>query len=132
MFSWLFYSLLLTFSRCCKIHDKCFVSLMYTKCYFPFHVYTVVYNYQGCRQCGMYTIKSYIVIKNRYIYIVPLARSNWFWLFFPIFFTYESKWHQINNSMMKLYFILILTIIGYQNTILSTFSNKVLQCISID
>ncbi|KAJ7337919.1 Phospholipase A2 [Desmophyllum pertusum] len=43
--------------KCCKIHDKCFVSLMYTKCYFPFHVYTVVYNYQGCRQCD--PISSY-------------------------------------------------------------------------
>ncbi|XP_020624289.1 basic phospholipase A2 PA-9C-like [Orbicella faveolata] len=37
--------------KCCKIHDKCYDSHMYTKCFYPFHVYTVYYQYQRCRQC---------------------------------------------------------------------------------
>ncbi|KAL9984685.1 hypothetical protein ACROYT_G007009 [Oculina patagonica] len=43
--------------KCCQIHDKCYDSLMYTKCHYPFHVYTVVYQYHGCRQCD--PISSY-------------------------------------------------------------------------
>ena len=48
------YPLLLLFYRCCKIHDRCYDSVMYTKYFHPFYVYTMIYKYQGCRQCGMY------------------------------------------------------------------------------
>ena len=69
--------------RCCKIHDECYNSLM-VKCVFPFHVYTVVYQYKGCRQCGKcqnseyqssekYCVSSHIVsFKCRKKYISSL------------------------------------------------------------
>ncbi|CAH3104341.1 unnamed protein product, partial [Pocillopora meandrina] len=43
--------------KCCQIHDKCYDVAMVEKCYFYFHVYSVVYRYQGCRQCD--PISSY-------------------------------------------------------------------------
>ncbi|XP_058961227.2 basic phospholipase A2-like [Pocillopora verrucosa] len=43
--------------KCCQIHDKCYDVAMVEKCYFYFHVYSVIYRYQGCRQCD--PISSY-------------------------------------------------------------------------